>query len=68
VLAPDVATTSSSYQLTTSAGEKTLYLELYDSVTSDLLGKAKDHKRDRDSGFMTWQTRGANKVALAPAR
>ncbi len=67
VLAPDVRTTSRSYQLTQSAGEMSLYLELYDSVTSDLLGKAMDRKRDRDSGFMKWQTRGANKVAASRA-
>lgn len=63
VKAPDVATTSRSYQLTSSAGEMTLYVELYDSVTSDLLGKALDRKADRESAYFEWQTKGSNRTA-----
>ena len=63
VYAPDVATASRTYQITTSAGEMTLYLELYDSVTGDLLGKAMDRKRDRNTGFATWQTKVSNRAA-----
>jgi len=63
VYAPDVMTAGRSYQVTTSAGEMTLYVELYDAVTGDLLGKAMDSKRDRDSGFATWQTKVSNRAA-----
>ena len=41
----------------------TLYLELYDSETDDLLAKALDPKADRDSGFMQWQSGPANRAA-----
>jgi hypothetical protein len=63
VKAPDVVTTSRSYQLVESAGEMTLYVELYDSVTSDLLAKAIDRRADRDRGMFQWQTAGSNRQA-----
>lgn len=66
VSAPDVSTAGRSYQLTASAGEMTLYLELYDSVTNDLLGKAMDFKRDRQpGGYIRWQTRASNRAAAS---
>jgi hypothetical protein len=63
VLAPDVSSTSRSYQMTRSAGEMSLFVELYDSVTLDLLGKALDRMMDRESMSLQWQTGGANRVA-----
>jgi hypothetical protein len=63
VEAPDVASANRSYTLTQSAGEMTLYLELYDSLTGDLLGKALDRQADRESAYLTWQTRSSNRVA-----
>ena len=48
---------------TTSAGSMTLYLELYDSETDDLLAKVLDPKMDRNSGYMQWQTRVSNRAA-----
>ena len=41
----------------------TLYVELFDSLTSDLIVKAIDAKADRGSSFMQWQTKGRNKLA-----
>ena len=41
----------------------TLYLELYDSVTDDLLVQAMDSKADRDNGHMQWQTGVSNRAA-----
>jgi hypothetical protein len=63
VSAPDVRTASRSYQLTESAGEMTLYVELYDSVTSDIIAKAMDRQKDRERGFMQWQSKVSNKAA-----
>ena len=63
VNAPDVRSAGRVETFTTSAGSMTLYLELYDSVTDDLLAKALDPKADRDSGFMQWQTKVANYTA-----
>lgn len=61
--APDTRSTGRGYTLVASAGEMTLYVELYDSVTSDLLVKAIDARADRESSNFTWQTKSANRVA-----
>jgi len=63
VNAPDVRTAGRVDTFTTSAGSMTLYLELYDSETDDLLAKALDPTRDRDTGLMHWQTKVANYAA-----
>ena len=38
----------------------TLYLELYDSVTDDLLAKALDREYDRQTGYFQWQNSVTN--------
>jgi hypothetical protein len=63
VNAPSVQSSSMTYSFTTSAGSMTLYLELYDSETDDLLAKALDPTRDRDNHSVQWQTSGSNKTA-----
>lgn len=63
VVAPDTSSAVRVYQYTESAGEMTLYLELYDSVTGDIIAKALDRRRDRESGFFQWQTRVTNRQA-----
>jgi len=63
VTAPDVRTTARSQTFTTSAGSMTLYIELIDSETGDMLAKALDRKADRDTGTMQWQTGPANRAA-----
>lgn len=63
VFAPDTmdANRGNSYSETT--GEMTLYLELYDSVTDDLIAKALDRKTDRQTGYFQWQNRITNRAA-----
>jgi hypothetical protein len=63
VNAPDIRTAGRSNTYTDYAGSMTLYLELYDSETDDLLAKALDPKADRTTGFMQWQTGPANRAA-----
>lgn len=63
VNAPDIMTASRSSSYASSAGSMTLYVELYDSETDDLLAKALDAREDPDNGFMTWQTGPANRAA-----
>jgi hypothetical protein len=63
VNAPDIPTSGMSATFTDSAGSMTLYLELYDSETGDLLAKALDKKADRGHGWMEWQTKVTNKAA-----
>jgi len=61
--APDILTAGRSSSFASSAGSMTLYMELYDAETDDLLAKALDPTADRDRGFMQWQTGPANRAA-----
>jgi hypothetical protein len=63
ITVPDVSSPGRSYQFSESAGEMTLYLELYDSETSAIIAKAMDRKRDRERGYMQWQTQVTNTQA-----
>ena len=64
VNAPDTPTAGRSYTFTQTAGEMTLYIEIYDSVTGDLIAKALDRKIDRSrAGLYTWTTSVTNKAA-----
>ena len=63
VNAPDTRSAGRSATFTSTAGSMTLYLELYDSQTDDLLAKALDPKQDRDNGFIQWQTSVSNRAA-----
>ena len=64
VNAPDTMSAGRSQVYTDSAGEMTLYVELYDSVTGDLIAKAMDRRVDRrNDGFYTWTNSATNKQA-----
>ena len=64
VHAPDVPTAGRSRTYVESAGEMTLFIELYDSVTGDLLGKAIDAQADQGhGGRYTWANSATNAVA-----
>jgi len=63
VNAPDSMTANGSHSYTESAGEMTLYLELYDSVTDDLIAKALDRQKDRQTGYIQWQSGVTNRAA-----
>ena len=63
VTAPDLRRTGRVEAYADSAGEMTLYCELYDSVTGDLIAKAIDRKSDRNSGYYTWTNAATNKAA-----
>ena len=63
VNAPDTRSAGRSATFTSTAGSMTLYLELYDSQTDDLLAKALDPKQDRNNGFIQWQTSVSNRAA-----
>ena len=41
----------------------TLNLELYDSITGDLIARGIDRRKDPQQGYMQWQTSIANKSA-----
>ena len=63
VTAPDTMSAGRSRTYAQAAGSMTLYIELYDSETDDLLAKALDGKADRQTAFMQWQTGPANRAA-----
>jgi len=63
VNAPDTMNAGRSRTYAESAGEMTLYIELYDSVTGDLIAKALDRKADTSTGFYTWTNSATNRAA-----
>jgi hypothetical protein len=64
VKAPDKVTAGRTMTYTDSAGEMTLYVELYDSVTGDLIAKALDRRVDNSrAGFYTWANSVTNRAA-----
>ena len=64
VNAPDTMSAGRSNTYTTSAGEMTLYIEIYDSVTGDLIAKAMDRKADTTRhGYYTWTNSVTNAAA-----
>ncbi len=46
-----------------SAGYMTLYLEIFDSVSGDLLGRVVDQRQDQFHAFAQWATKAFNKAA-----
>jgi len=46
----------------TSAGQMTLYMEVYDSSSGELLGRVLDRKAGRDWGRMMWQNSATNRT------
>lgn len=63
VTAPDTMSMGRSRTYSESSGEMTLYVELYDSVTDDLLAKALDRQFDRETGYFEWQNSVTNRAA-----
>jgi len=62
IIAPDIQGASRSYTFSESAGEMTLNLELFDSLTNDKIVKATDRKRDYDRGYVEWRTSVNNRA------
>ena len=62
VHAPDIPTAGRTYSYSESAGEMTLNLELFDSLTNDKIAKATDRKRDYRAGYLEWRTRVSNRA------
>lgn len=60
VTAPDTGNRGRSYSFTSSAGEATLFLELYDSVSGEILARVLDREVGRDYGRFRYTTRVSN--------
>jgi hypothetical protein len=63
ITAPENRSAGMTRTFSESAGDMTLYLELYDSVTGDLIAKALDQQYDRQTGYIQWQNRVTNTAA-----
>ena len=63
VVAPETNSPGISRTYSETAGEMTLYLELYDSVSGEMLAKALDRQVDRQTGYFEWQNRVTNRAA-----
>jgi hypothetical protein len=64
VNAPDTMSAGRTTTYASSAGEMTLYIELYDSVSGDIIAKALDRRADnRNAGFYTWANSVTNRAA-----
>ena len=61
--APQTHGTGRSNSYVQSAGEMTLSIELFDSLTGDLIAKALDRREDRDNDMYTWANSQTNKAA-----
>lgn len=60
--APDTMEPGRSYTFTVEVGEATLALEVRDSETSQLLGRAVDARGTGDTSRMTWTTAATNRM------
>jgi hypothetical protein len=62
VTAPDTMSAGRSYTLSESAGGMTLYVEFFDSVSGQIIGRAVDRQTDQGSGRIQWQNGVTNKA------
>jgi hypothetical protein len=60
ITAPDTMSPGMTRTFTASAGEMTLYMELYDSVSSEILGRVVDAEAGRDLGGIRISNRVTN--------
>jgi hypothetical protein len=63
ITAPDTMSAGRSSTYTSSAGAATIYIELYDSVTGDILARAADRKAARSvAGHLSYTNRVTNRA------
>jgi hypothetical protein len=63
ITSPDVAASGRSRNYSASAGAATLYIELFDSVSGQIIGRATDRQVARSAGgTVTWNNRVMNRA------
>jgi hypothetical protein len=62
VNAPDLKSVGRDRTYVDRAGEGTLYLEAYDSVSSEILARVIDARGTRDSNFYSWSNKATNQA------
>lgn len=61
ITAPDTMSAGRSQTFTTSTGAATLYIELFDSVSGAIIGRAADRRATRNGGgTVSWSSRVMN--------
>jgi len=65
VAAPDIQDSTFSRSYSDSAGEMTLDIELFDSLTNDKIARATDRQRDIYRGYVQWRTTVSNRQDAA---
>ena len=58
--APDIMAPGRSVSFTTSSGSMRLYLEAYDSVSGEILGRVIDKRKVPDKGYLDWTNQVTN--------
>jgi Protein of unknown function (DUF3313) len=61
VTAPDIKVAGRHRSYVASAGAATLYLELYDSISGEILARVIDRRSARDYGYMQWSSSVTNR-------
>ena len=61
IYAPETGYSSMNRSYTDSSGKMTLKLEMYDSVTGDLIAVASDIQESRQRGYHQWTTSSSNR-------
>ena len=62
VHAPDIATSTRRTTFTNDSGSATLYLELYDAVSGEILARVLDSQVAGDRGYYQWSNRVTNRA------
>jgi hypothetical protein len=62
VTAPDIPAAGRVVQYVASAGAATLYIELYDSVSGEILARAVDRRRMENYGTARWASKVTNRA------
>lgn len=62
ITAPDVPTAGRSRSYATSAGEMTLFVELFDGATGEIIARVVDRRQARDQGRLMWQNAITNRA------
>jgi len=65
ITAPDIPVAGRVTNYVASAGAATLYLELYDSVSGEILARLVDRRTTRDYGMATWANSVSNRADAA---
>ena len=65
ITAPDIAVAGRVTQYVASAGAATLYLEMFDSVSGEILARVIDRRRMQDYGYARWANKVTNRADAA---